>query len=217
MKVLKVNKFPRWIEGISIYCEWLYETNQAIIKLSGLDCINDAEKMRKLFLDVSHNIVKLVPCEADYVNKKVRPVKKDGIYNFIDEIKFLDEDYKSIFFNYNNCLYKIKIIRNKTEHEPHNLKMVSSYSGSSSHPNAVFEYDSVRYNVRTEDFIEIVILLNAIFDKLIKELEKFKYNNNDKYGSYPYLEKYTALNFEIFNRVLKSDLLADVGKIMKDF
>lgn len=212
-----MDKIPKWIDGISIYCKWLYETNQAIIKLTGLDCINNGEEMKKIFLDISHNIVKLIPCEADYTSKKVRPATRDGIYNFFEEISFLEEDYNKIFSNHNDSLYKIKTIRNKSEHEPHNLKMASSYSGSSSHPNAVFQYNDVRYDVRTEDFIDIVIQLNTIFDKIIKELLKFKNDNDNKYGDHPYLIKYTSLDYEVFSRVLKSNLLSDVGRAMKCF
>ena len=212
-----MNKIPNWVDGISIYCEWLYETNRLTIKLTGLDCINNSDEMKKVFLDVSHNMVKLVPCEADYKKQTVRPAPTDGVFNFSPELNFLKEDYEKLFFEYNGLLYKIKIIRNKSEHEPHNLKMPSSSSGSSSYPNVIFEYDGIKYDIKTEEFIDIIIKLNIIFDKIIFELKLFRDANTEKYGEHPYLIRYTSLDYERFNKILKSNLLSDTGKIIKEF
>ncbi len=223
-----MDNIPRWFNGIAIYCEWLYEVNKKIIELTGLDCINDRIKMEKLFLEISSNIMKLVPCKTDMKNRKAEQTRKDGILDFTSELDFLQDDYDDLFNKYNRALYKIKIIRNKYEHIPHKLKMMNSSSGSTSYPNVTFTYDNGRkniyiydkdynYDVKTEEFIEIVNLLNTTFNKIINELKKFRETNDEKYGDHPFLVKYTAINYEIFNRLFKCNLLSDIGKAMKSF
>lgn len=51
-----------WVDGIRVYCETLIEANQQLLKLVSIDCIDDRIDMEKLFLDITQNIIRLIPC-----------------------------------------------------------------------------------------------------------------------------------------------------------
>ena len=59
------------------------------------------------FYEIAENIVTLIPCSAN--DKNVKLNKEDGIFDFIDELDFLETDIEKIFKDNQEIFHKIKI------------------------------------------------------------------------------------------------------------
>jgi len=202
-----------WVDGIRVYCEVLIETNNKLLKLVSIDCIDSRIDMEKLFLDISQNIIRLIPCVISEETKKVILIKSDGILDFISDFDFLEAEYNNLVLTSQDILYNIKKIRNKTEHVPHKLKAKGFTSGNNSFSTADFNYNQEKLSVNTKDIIKIIKNLNQIFSKIIKQLKDFRFSLTEEKRDHPYLMKYTELNFERYNKILDSEMLYDISKI----
>ncbi len=206
-------KVEKWIEGISYYCRILYKTNQSIIKLADLNCVKEWTEVEDYFYEIAENIVTLIPCSAN--DKNVKLNKEDGIFDFIDELDFLETDIEKIFKDNQEIFHKIKMVRNKHEHVAHKIWIGFAGSGSTSLVHVTFEYENNTYELSCEEFIKIVQSVNILFDKIIEKFRKFKedYDNNNE-EPHPYLEKYADIKFGIFNNIYCSNVLRDCSRAM---
>lgn len=212
-----MDKKDKWVDGIRIYCETLLEVNKQILKLVAMDCIDSNGNMEKIFIDISQNIIRLVPCNIPRNTHDVVLNINEGILDFIFELEFLKSDYEIMFSNNKETLYKIKFIRNKTEHIPHMLRARSSGSGNTSFSDIKFEFEEEKVKIDSKSIIKIVIELNSIFKKIISRLNTYRYSLDEKHHDHPYFKKYGELNFERFNVILNSDSLYDISKIIQEF
>lgn len=203
----------KWIEGIAYYCRVLYKVNQKIIKLADLDCINEGQEAEDYFYEIAENIVTLIPCSAN--DSKVCLCERDGIFDFVNELNFLKKDIENIFEKNKEAFHKIKLIRNKHEHVAHKINVVASSSGTSSLISVTFDYEDNTYRLNCEEFINIMRDVNIMFNKIIECFREFKeeYDKNNP-NSHPYLEKYSNINFLIFNNLYNSDVLRECSRAM---
>ena len=208
-------KYSDWISGIRIYCETLVEANQQILKLVAMDCIDNSGNMEKLFLDISQNIIRLIPCKIPRNTKDLVLVKQDGILDFIFEIDFLETDYDKLFLENKDSIYILKVIRNKTEHIPHKLKVRSSGSGNTSFSDVTFEFGDEKLKIDSKKIMMILIELNKIFIKIIEKLNKYRYTLSEEMRDHPYFIKYGSLDFGRYNAIMGSNLLYDISKILQ--
>lgn len=206
-------KVEKWIEGISYYCRVLYKTNQRIIQLADLDCVKEMEELDDYFYEIAENIVTLIPCSAN--DKRVKLCTDDGIFDFIDELDFLENDIEEIFNKNMEVFHKIKIVRNKHEHVAHRIWVGFASSGTSSLVSVTYKHDEKLYKLSCEEFIEIIKEVNKLFDKIIERFKKFRedYMKNNK-EEHPYLEKYSKIDFLRFNNIYNSNVLRDCSRAM---
>ena len=210
--VLDVKK---WILNLSFYFKTLYDTNKQIIELTGMS-IDDSVRFRILFLEISKNLMRLIPCQSQNGSLKLK--KKDGLLEFANEpeLDFLKADYDELFNQNFQSITAIKNIRNKFEHSPHKLEIVSYGSGGGDN-HIVFKIDQSEHELNVNELISTVKPLNKIFDKIIQKMQEHRSYLDERERSHPYFEKHCALSYERFNRLLDSRLLYDISRIMPDF
>ena len=112
------------------YFEALYELNQNIMVLCGIDVLDNRGEYEKNIVHVIHLVPKLVPYKYDKRKKSYKLENGDGLLEFESSMPFLRTDYEHILQCHYACLSDIKTIRNKLEHRMHGVNINSSGSGS---------------------------------------------------------------------------------------
>lgn len=211
---MEVNvELKKWINGIYIYFEILNEININFLQLIGLDCIHDVSLMEKLYLDISQDIIRIIPCVISKETEEISLNTKDGIFDFKDDLNYLINDFTELFNKNKDELYRIKKIRSKTEHVPHKLKAKSFVSGNCS-SKIKFEYKNDKLYVNTEELKKIIKNLNIIFTKVQKDLENYR-DSLDKYDAeHPYFRNVLYMKFEKYNEIFDNDSLDCFSKII---
>lgn len=210
---------PSWISEISYYFRVVYKLNQDIIRVVDLDCINEYSEAEDLFYEITEKMVNLIPCRADF-NKEfnIHIEENDGIFDFVGEISFLRDDITKIFDDNKEIFYKMKIIRNKHEHEhePHKINAESFISGTSL-IDIKFKYKDREYNLKSQEFINIVKKINEVFNKIINKFKEYKEvydaENNE---SHPYLIKYSSIDYLKFNKIYDSNVLKECSRVIHE-
>ncbi len=213
--------------AMSGYIEILYEENQNLIKLCGIDIINDMEDSTKQLLDIIQNIPRLIPYLYDKKTGNLRLENKDGLLEFKQDIMYLEEEYNKILNDNYNFLDKSRMIRNSYEHKMHGIKYKSSGSGTMSIFDFTFTVDKaiiedkeykikkVNVTVFAYEFIRLIKELNILFSKIVNEIKEYAYKN--KKDDYLYYRRICRYEFTDFNKIYDSELLKIIGKSMKKF
>ena len=197
------------------YFEALYELNQNIIVLYGVDVLDNRGEYEKNIENVIHLVPKLVPYKYDKMKDVYKLGNSDGLLEFESSVPFLRTDYEHILQCHYACLSNIKTIRNKLEHRMHGVNMNSSGSGSSCLFEMTYEVDKKYIRITAGELIGLVKELNVLFAKIQEQVAAFAYQN-DK-CSYPYYRKITRFSFEDFNQIYECNLLRIFGKALLPF
>lgn len=213
---LKNKKIPNWMRnGFNIYYGVLYDTNKMFIKLLGLSTsvYDKADKVEELFLKISQNICWLMPCRINRNKRDVELCEDDGILDFKNEIPYLLEDYSNIFNDSKDAIYTIKKLRNKVEHQIHKIDI--PIIASSTNPDSLeilINISDEKYNLKAGQLKILLIGLNKIFDKMIKDIIILSEALDKK--DHPFVVKYTSRKFEEFNDIINSNVILQVGRII---
>ena len=111
------------------YLETLYNLNQKLVKLCGIDVIDDFEGGEKDILDIIQDVPRIIPYSFNKKTKKLEFKDRNGLLEYQDSILYLKDDYDRILSENYGFLDKIRKIRNKYEHKMHGVKHKSSGSG----------------------------------------------------------------------------------------
>lgn len=195
------------------YLETLYIMNQKLLKLCGTNIMLDFEDSPKDVLDIIHDIPRLIP--YSYNNGNLIYKDRDGLLEFKNDIKYLENDYNEILKENYDFLDKVRKIRNKYTHKIHGVKHIASGSGSLSMFEFSFEVDSKEIDVESEEFIKLLKELNNLFSKIIEEIKVYASENQKK--EYMYYTRICRFDFKDFNKLYDSNLLKIIGKSMKNF
>lgn len=76
------------------YFEALYELNQNILVLCGVDVLDNYEQYEKQVESVIQLIPRLVPYAQDKNTRGYKIISRDGLLEFSNEIPFLNMDYR---------------------------------------------------------------------------------------------------------------------------
>jgi len=202
--------------SMSGYIEVLYNMNQNLIKVCGINIItNGSHTLEKIILDIIQDIPRLVPCSYSNSKKTLIYEDKNGLLEYKKDITYLEKDYEDILINNKNILDKIRKIRNKYEHNMHDVTYKSSSAGSSNLFDIEFEVNRNPVKVYSGELIKLIKELNLLFSKIVQEIVQFAYDNNKQ--EYLYFQKIVKFNFEDFNKIFDSDLLRTFGKIMNQY
>lgn len=101
------------------YLETLYNLNQKLVKLCGIDVIDDFESGEKEILDIIQDVPRIIPYSFNKKTQTLILKDRDGLLEYKDNISYLKEDYEKILFDNYEFLDKIRKIRNKYEHNAH--------------------------------------------------------------------------------------------------
>lgn len=197
------------------YLETLYTMNQKLVKLCGIDVIDDFENGEKEILDMIQDIPRIIPYSFNIKKQALVLKEKDGLLEYQDSILYLKEDYEKILSDNYKFLDKIRKIRNKYEHKMHGVKHKASGSGSLSLFDYTFMIESESIEITAGEFIKLIKLVNNLFSKIVCDISKYAYEN--KKEDYLYYRRITRFDFTNFNKIYDNDILRIVGKIMKKF
>lgn len=197
------------INSIYKYIEVLYENNQRLIKVFGMDAIDNYNDGTKDILNIIQDIPRLIPysyCEDDH---KLFLEPEDGLLQYEKKIKYLRDGYKEILNNNEDCLIKIKKIRNKYEHKLHNIETPSRFTGNDDWFRYGFKIKTKKYNIESEELVKLFKDLNVLYDKLIDDILKYAYKNKD---DHPFFTRLRRVDLLGFNKLYDSKLLYEIGK-----
>lgn len=201
--------------ALFVYLETLYNLNQKLVKLCGIDVIDDFESGEKDILDMIQDVPRIIPYSFNKTTQKLEFKERDGLLEYQDSILYLKDNYEQILSENYDFLDKIRKIRNKYEHKMHGVKYKSSGSGSLS----LFDYTFMVENESTEitagSFIKLIKSVNCLFSKIVYDISKFAYENQKE--DYAYYRRITRFDFTDFNKIYDNEILRIVGKIMKKF
>lgn len=123
------------------YFETLYYLNQKLIKLCGIDVIDDFENGESHILNIIQNIPGLISYSYNKKTEKLEFKNNDDLLEYQEQIIYLSDDYsKNLKDNY-DFLEKIRKVRNKYQHKMHGVRIKSSGSGSLSLFDYTFKVD----------------------------------------------------------------------------
>lgn len=197
------------------YLETLYNLNQKLVKLCGIDVIDDFESGEKEILDIIQDVPRIIPYSFNKKTQTLILKDRDGLLEYKDNISYLKEDYEKILSDNYEFLDKIRKIRNKYEHKMHGVKHKSSGSGSFSLFDYTFMVGDESMEITAGSFIKLIKSVNNLFSKIVLDISKYAYENKKK--DYLYYRRITRFDFKDFNKIYDNDILRIVGKIMKKF
>lgn len=197
------------------YLETLYNLNQKLVKLCGIDVIDDFESGEKEILDIIQDVPRIIPYSFNKKTQTLILKDRDGLLEYKDNISYLKEDYEKILSDNYEFLDKIRKIRNKYEHKMHGVKHKSSGSGSFSLFDYTFMVGDESMEITVGSFIKLIKSVNNLFSKIVLDISKYAYEN--KKEDYLYYRRITRFDFKDFNKIYDNDILRIVGKIMKKF
>lgn len=201
--------------ALSGYFETLYELNQKLIKLCGLDVIDDFENGAIYILDIIQNIPRLIPYFYNKKTKSLELKKSDGLLEYSYKISYLYDEYNKILNENYDFLDNIRNIRNKYHHKMHGIKFKSSESGSQFLFCYTFKLDEENITLHAGSFIKLIKMINDLFTKLLFDVREYAYNNSK--DDFPYYRRITRFEFTYFNKIYNSDLLRIIGILSKKF
>lgn len=197
------------------YFKGLYELNQNIIILCGVDVLDIDSQYEDQIENVIHLVPKLVPYVYDKKKHLYLIKKKDGLLDFSNEMPFLEKYYLNVLQNHTNFLVNVKTIRNKLEHRMHGAKVIASGSGSLCLFDITYEINGEKITITAGELIAFVKEMNILFSKIQNLVNQYAYEHNK--CNYPYYRRLVRYSFEDFNKIYESDLLRIFGKSLKQF
>ena len=200
---------PEIINAVYKYIEVLYENNQRLIKIFGIDAIDHTNDGTKDILDLIQNIPRLIPYSYDIEKEKLYLFKRDGLLEYKNDIQYIKPEYKKILANHEECLIKVKQIRDKYEHILHNVRTCSCYTGNDDWFMYGFEVSKKDYKIESKELIALFKDLNIFYDMLISDMLKYAYENEIDHPFYGHLSRIKLLGF---NKIYDSKLLYEIGK-----
>ena len=162
------------------YLETLYNLNQKLVKLCGIDVIDDFESGEKEILDIIQDVPRIIPYSFNKKTQTLILKDRDGLLEYKDNISYLKEDYEKILSDNYEFLDKIRKIRNKYEHKMHGVKHKSSGSGSFSLFDYSFMVGDESMEITAGSFIKLIKSVNNLFFKIVLDISKYAYENKKR-------------------------------------
>lgn len=189
-----------FLDGVYPYFKILEGANKKLRDLLDNSYDKAPHENEELFYQIASDIIRLYP-----YSKKEKNIKNGcGILLLKQHISFIVDDYQKLLENSKlvSALNTILEVRNKYEHEPHNISFASSLSSSNSCSMRV-QYKDRYLSLSTTWMTNIIYDLNTIFEK-IKDLYMQTMDNCDaKYREYPCYKTICNIDFKKYNQNYK--------------
>lgn len=200
------------------YFKGLYELNQDIIILCGIDTLDKECQFEDYLENVIHLVPKLIPYKYDKKEKKEKIYKlenRDGLLEFENEIPFLKTDYKNTLEDHMMFLTNIKAISNKLEHKMHGATYMELSGGNVWLFEIIYNINKDKIKITASELIAFVKDLYILFSKIQMHIKNFSYDENK--NDCPYYRRLTKFFFQDFNKIYDCDFIATFGKVMLPF
>ena len=159
------------------------------------------KKLKNIFFYLSTELLRLIPFTENKKDNSIFLNLKDGICLLKEHINFIESDLKKILQENTKTLLKIKKIRNKYEHEPHNVNGAFS-TGHSSFSAMGFYCRNELVSIDTMELTYIIYDLNKLFDKIEKKINRIEFENKDELNQFNkiYIEKIKKIQIINYNK-----------------
>ena len=184
---MKEDKYTT-INNLKPYFYTLININNKLIKLT---CFKGYDNFQKsdLFLEICDLIFKIIPTKT--LKDNIITIDENSGILLIDETKrIILPELKEMAEKYNAILVNMKKLRNKLEHEPHNIVKNFILSGQDIFRGFCFikfQYKDKEISVSTGNLISIINYLNKSFTEIQKYLNRYS-NDNILKGDHYYHE-----------------------------
>lgn len=215
----KTNKniSDKTISGIIYYVEILNNININFFKLISLDCIDNMNILKNIYLDICSQTNMIIQTQIDYsitdisdINRLKLCTKNQGINKYKTDFNYLEKDINSIFSKNQSVLYNMKRIRNKIEHDLDTISLNELHSGSGI-CGVKFTLNNQDISINSNDIQKIVTDLNSLFYKMIKDIDDFISKNDSDNYYHPFYKNLRRYRFDRYNKIIKSSILYDVS------
>lgn len=203
------------------YFELLRDANKELIKIVGMDCVGNVLNLEQKFCELLSKIVILIPYTINGEERKIKLSQNDGILNFCNIFKNLDTRVFNIIDSNLETFKKIKLIRNKHEHELHFVNPYKASSGSEEKTNIVLKYNNTKgkkeiIELTADELITIMKNINNLFDDMMEKiLDYLKQNKEDEEFNEVYRNRYWRIKYSDYNEIYESSLLLKISRAMK--
>lgn len=167
----------RWIENINTY---LYIDERINEHFNKMRKSTEHDEIEEEAFYLCTEILRMVPFE-DKGELHLRA--KDGICLLKTNIDFLIDDLNRILQTNAEIFKKIKKIRNKFEHEPHNVNSAFS-TGSGAYSGIGFYYKRDLISINTLELTYIIYDLNILMNRIQQLVFKLEEEHNDEFDIY---------------------------------
>ena len=219
MMILRIED-SKWIKSFPTYFIILKNIHELYFNLM-LCSIDEFEKVEEIIYLLSVQISRIVPlhCKKGSTTKTLN--YSDGILQLKSYVDFLENDYNELYNNCKKGLTTLSEIRNKYEHEPHNIIGIRYFSNDKeqvmdfaykkydrffldTYPNNIQEQIKagklkLEWEINTTEIGKILLQLNNIFRKIqIKYIDASK--DYKDFNKYPIYKQIININFEKVNK-----------------
>ena len=166
------------VRDIFLYYRKLYITNEKVKHLKEININKDEFEVYDLFSEIIDNIFLFIPCKSN--DEKIKYISKaDGLNYFISEFPYIRNCLDDIVKKYSSILIKLKLYRNKSEHNPVELKQEGIGSTKDSvgiefahiKENESGEKIEMKYHITTDDIIKVLECLNKLFEQIRNDIK----------------------------------------------
>ena len=208
--------------NLCVYLKLCYDANKTLLRLcSNLTFYSNLNTTSEDFIYISSCLCRIISFHSLSKSRKaVLSQYNESIISFSNEFSFLNDDIIDLFTTHNDILYRIKKLRNKSEHSPHEMNTKFILTGNNKYCSIEFEIDSELIYIDTNEIMKLLTSLNIIFDKMINILSDHAISNSfDNLAEYYNIDKIISFRFETFNRIYNNDniTLYDVSRVINDF
>ena len=173
------------INSLKRYFYSMIKMNNKLIELLFFKVYYNFQKA-DLFLEVCDLIFKIIPTKL-YNDNNIKIDEKAGILLIQDLKQIILPHFEKLKYENSDILTKMKKLRNKFEHEPHNIDSNFILSGNNSYRGfSLFNYiyKDEEISISTDELIKIINGLNKCFSDIQKTLANYRDNvilNKDIY------------------------------------
>ena len=211
-------KTRKFLNGVYPYLCILDDANKKMLALKNTNYESTLHETEELFYQISSDLIRLFPIKIppqkkrvlfwkinngrlDY--KKAKVDERCGIFLLKSHIPFLLKEYRVMLedFHLVRVMDVVKTVRNKYEHEPHNISLTSMV-GNNTFCSMCVRYKNKLLPMKTQCLENILYDLNRIFTK-IKELYMHKLEEcDDAYKGYPCYKTICDVDFLKYNQII---------------
>lgn len=198
------------------YFATLYDLNQNLITLCGVDIVDDSGQYEKQIQDTVQAIPRLVPYAYNKRNNLYTIIEHDGLLEYSNDLAFLKKDYETILADNYTFLENVKRIRNKFEHKMHGARIIAgTSSGDCVSFGLTYRVDESLITLSSKDIIGFTRSLNSLFSKIQFEVSLFAMEHGKVLD--PYYRRLNRYSFTDFNLIYESNILKNVGAALFPF
>ena len=218
MIILRIK--DKWVKEFPTYFLILQNVHKLYFDL--INCgVDDFEKAEDIVYLLSVQINRILPSAYKKGTNDIFLKKNDGVLLLKDSISFLEEDYTNLFNENKNVISTISDIRNKYEHEPHNIIAIC-YIISNKEQSFSFlykKYDRIfldtyteeikqgikdgiiklEWKINTTEIGKIILQLNNIFKKIQTKYIEISKDYKDL-KNYQIYQKIVNIDFDKINK-----------------